>query len=445
MTPWRTTWPRGLVGRIAVVLVAALLLELVGITLLNAWQDRSLVSAERSRAIAQRLVVAQRMATREPIDDRSHLLAELAVDGMTVNWVPHTVITDGTETHTRLAEMKATLIALAPDLAARDLRLSLIPSDIAGRRDLLGVVGLPDGSFVSFRVRPFLNSPPAFMLVAGLHILLTAFVIGLALVLVRSLVGPLSRLAAAADATGHGVVATFPIEGPWEVRHVATAFGAMQERLLRMIDDQTRALLSVSHDLRTPAQRLRLRAAMLDDEEARDAMAADLKDIEMFLGSVMAYLDTGTTEAPRLIDIAALAMTIVDNLADTGAGIDYDGVDMLPARVRPLALKRALGNLTDNAVRHAVQVRVGVTIEDGRPVISVEDNGPGIAEADRAAALMPFRRLTLGGGAGLGLAIVKSAVESMGGTLTLDRSEMGGLAARIGLPVTAMATQDRLA
>jgi len=257
---------------------------------------------------------------------------------------------------------------------------------------------------------------------------------------VRALVRPLRDLAEAADATGHGRTGRFDITGPPEVRSVATAFAAMQKRLVDAAEEQTEALVAVSHDLRTPIQRLRLRASLIDDSETRAAVETDLVEMEGFVDSTLAYFRTGDAEELRLVDVAALVSTVADSAADMGHDVRYEGPDELIATVRPLSLKRALANLVDNATRHAVRVDVCLaSIDPNHFSIAVNDDGPGIAAEDRSKALMPFGRLDTarareGQGAGLGLPTTVKSVEVAGGSLTLGNSPLGGLKVEIRLP-----------
>lgn len=427
-----------MIGRIALILLSALAMEFAGNSLLYAWQERQLVSVEQTRRIAEQLAIADRVARDTPPARRARFMTDLAIQGLALNWVARTVITDSSTSHTRLGDMKAQIEALSPSLASRDLRLSLIPSEEAGRRDLIGALRLDDGSFITFRVRPFLNSPPGFATLVALHLLVIMVVLGAALLMVRALVKPLSDLAEAADATGLGTRTEIRVEGPLEVRRVANAFSAMQTRLLRMIEEHTRALVAVSHDLRTPIQRLRLRAALSSDEEMREAFAADLAEMETFVGSVVRFMQGEEAEEERLVDVAAMAMAIVDDAADSGATIDYQGPDSLVVRLKPLTLKRILNNLVENATRHADRVCLSITVEADHMTLSVEDDGPGIPEDRREEAFLPFRRLDGASrqgnaGAGLGLAIVRTAVRKLGGAIELDESKLGGLAVHIRL------------
>lgn len=435
----RLSLPAGMAGRIALILIAAVTVEFIGNSLINLWQEKELLSAERTRRIAGQIVVAERVVADVRPDRRSRVAADLSLDGLVLNWVPATVIADSSAAHARLQQVKHRLIGMAPALAGRDIRLVLIASAKSGKRDLIGALRLADGSFVTFRVTPFLNAPPAFALVLALHLLLIAAVLGMGLLLVRTLVRPLRALAALADATGQGSQPAMVIEGPREVRRVATAFSAMQARLLNVMAEHTQALVAVSHDLRTPIQRLRLRAALLADREARDAIDRDLAELEKFVGSIVSFMRGDGAEAARLVDVAAIAMTAVDDAADAGAAITYQGPDALAATLRPLALKRALANIVDNAVAHAATIRVRLTADAAAILLTVEDDGPGIPADRRAEVLLPFRRLEPArrqdsGGAGLGLAIASKAVSALSGTLVLGDSALGGLSVTLRVP-----------
>lgn len=430
--------PRTMTVRIALILVVALLLELLGNIAIAAWQERELISTEKSRRLAERLVIAERLAMDTPAERRQRIIADLRTDGLTFNWVPATVLVDSSASNRQLRALKGRLGDMTPRLAEAEMRLVTVVSP-DGKRDLIGTMRLADGSFITFRVSPYLNAPAPLALVMMLHLLLMAAVFGPALLVVRAVVRPLRDLADLADATGRGTLPAVTIGGPVEVQRVAVAFAAMQARLLSIMNDHTQALVAVSHDLRTPIQRLRLRTALLKEEEAQKTMARDLADIERFIKSVVSYMHGNAPEEARLVDVAAIAMTAVDNAANAGATITYEGPDELVAHLRPLALKRALGNLIENATQYADTVRVTLAAPGDDIILSVEDDGPGIPPADRETACLPFRRLATGhrrGGdsTGLGLAITKTAAASLSGHLLLEQSSLGGLAASIRFP-----------
>ena len=444
MPGWRFKW--GMVERIGVVLLCAVLLEFLGNVALYRWQDRELVSAAQTRRIADQLVDAVSVASAAPREERAQLMQRLDIENLALNWVPRTVITDSGASQNSLSDLHTRLITLAPELARLTMRLSLLPSPDGEGRDLVGTVALLDGSVVSFRVTGYLDSVPDVRVLILLHMLLIAGVIGVTLLIVRALVRPLRDLAIAADETGRNHVARIIPAGPHEVRRVATAFAAMQERLVRILEENTQTLITVSHDLRTPIQRLRLRAGLLRDGDARDAMEQDLLEMERFIDGALAYIRSGKDENPRLIDISALLNTLVDDARDLGVNAVFSGPDSLLLTTRPTALKRMVGNLIDNAAAHGDQIIVLLSGETGSRIdISVEDDGPGIPQELRADALLPFHRLDrlahggAGKGAGLGLAFVKRTAEADGGAISLESSTtLGGLAARIALPDSAM-------
>ncbi|MCK9540895.1 MAG: ATP-binding protein [Novosphingobium sp.] len=440
MSP-RHLLPHSIMGRLALILVAALCLEFAINAAINKWQERGLLSVEQSHRIAEQLASADQIVMQFDAARRPEIARKLAINGMTMNWVPATIITDSSAVQPQLDEMRARLAADRPRLSGRDLRLNLIRADSESAQDLLGALRLSDGSFLTFRVRPFVGAPPPWWVTASLHLLLVVGLIAATLLATRAMVRPLSNLAEAADNTGRGLLPEIRVEGPEEVRRVATAFRAMQQRLLQMIEDHAQALVAVSHDLRTPIQRMRLRIGSFPDESTREGMSADLADMEKFIASVSSFLKDGAEEPEKLVDLAAIVMTLVDNTADAGADIAYDGPDELAVRLKPAAMKRALGNLVDNARAHADKVRVTLHVTPGegeRIVLTVEDDGPGIPASRREEVFLPFRRLDSGrskGGSGLGLAIVRKAVASLGGAVSLTDSAMGGLCARIELPL----------
>ena len=436
----RLRLPEAMVGRILLVLVGAILLELLGNLALQRWQERELLSDREIGQIASRLTDAESTALAHHPRDRGERLRELAAGDLSLNWVPRTVITDVSASYTQLQHLRSRLVRSAPGLTSRELRLTLMPSAERGERDLVGALRIADGSFVTFRLSPYLGAPPDPRMVILFHLLLVAAVLGIALVMIRALVRPLSDLAAAADRTSGGRPSPVIVDGPAEVRRVATAFSAMQDRLFRAMSDQTEALVAVSHDLRTPIQRLRLRASLLRDGEAREAMSADLTEMESFIEATLSYFRSGEEEVPRLIDAAALLATVADTAADLGDDVVYRGPDALLATARPLTIKRILANLIDNARRHAD--RVELTLRKDGPhhfTIDVDDDGPGIPLDRRDEALLPFRRLDQArardaGGAGIGLAAAHKAAAAMGGTLTLRDSPLGGLGVSLTLP-----------
>lgn len=254
-------------------------------------------------------------------------------------------------------------------------------------------------------------------------------------------VRPLERFARAAERLGRDMDAP-PMDdgGPAEVRRAATAFNRMQQRIRAFVTDRTRMLAAVTHDLRTPITRLRLRAELMDDADARAKMIADLDEMEAMINATLSFArDETAVEPVQALDLAALLQAVCDDAADAGGEAVYDGPSHRVVEGRPLALKRAFANLVGNAVTYGARARVALIDTPDGPCVTVDDDGPGVAEAERDAVFRPFYRAEKSrsrdtGGVGLGLSVVRAVVTAHGGEVTLGNRDEGGLRATVRLP-----------
>ncbi len=258
---------------------------------------------------------------------------------------------------------------------------------------------------------------------------------------VRRSTAPLALFAWAAERLGRDVNAPdLSEDGPSEVHRAARAFNEMQRRLRGLIGDRTKMLAAISHDLRTPMTRLRLRAEFVDDAEQRGKMLDDLEQMEAMIAATLAFVREDSTNEPRkALDLAALVQSVCDDAADVGQDVVYAGPPRASYSGRPLALKRTFANLIDNAVKYGGQARVTLEAAPERFVVTVEDDGPGIPDNVIARVFEPFYRVEASrspgtGGTGLGLAIVRSIVRGHGGDVTLTNRAEGGLRATVTLP-----------
>ncbi len=227
-------------------------------------------------------------------------------------------------------------------------------------------------------------------------------------------------------------------EGAIEVRRAATAFNRMQERIRRFLTQRTEMLAGVSHDLRTPLTRLRLALAMLptDGRLAADAaeMTADVEEMERMISGYLAFARGEQAEQAQPVDLSAMLEDVAAGARRTGAAVAVDVPHALTLQLRQDAVRRALTNLVDNARRHAGRVAMSALAVGRSVLVMVDDDGPGIPPDRRESVFRPFES-GAAGGTGLGLTIARDIVRAHGGDITLEDSPMGGLRARIRLPV----------
>lgn len=251
---------------------------------------------------------------------------------------------------------------------------------------------------------------------------------------------PIQRLSDAAERLSLDLDSS-PLEetGPREARQAAYTFNLMQRRIREQVSQRARMLGAVSHDLRTPLSRLKLRLEQIEDTKLQGQMRQDLNDMIGMLDATLSYLhEQRTSETRHLLDVQALVESMSENAQDQGSDVQFSGT-CAPLQVQPMALRSYLNNLIDNALRYAGTAQVG--LEDSREalVIRVIDHGPGIAADKREAVFEPFYRLEgsrnrNSGGVGLGMTISKEAVERIGGRLSLEETPGGGLTAVMWLP-----------
>lgn len=257
----------------------------------------------------------------------------------------------------------------------------------------------------------------------------------------RMIASPLQRFSQAARDLDpdKGPERPFDEIGPPEVRTLAKSLNDMRSRVRGMIEARTRMLRAISHDLRTPLTRLRLRAERSTEPSLRAALLADIDALALMVDETLVYLRKDASKEPQLrADLPSLMNTVCNDFADMGYSVSYRGPDRFAYPCRPHALKRAVANLIDNGTKFARHVKVELHVRPDRAIsISVTDDGPGIPPEFLADVMEPFYKLDSARndrGFGLGLSIVKDIVESHFGTLTLANAAPCGLIAEINLP-----------
>ena len=419
--------------------------------------------------LAERVSSVSRAIASQPVENRGDLAEALSTPTLRVSVGNKPIATSSSASDDEIAELEDVLQTRLGDSGVTEVDVGRgpvvadpsampdPPGDDAGpvERFLSDIeehyafddaylvsVQLGNGSWANFTV-PVAPSP---RLWSDNTMLLTMAVIALVLAgsiwALRRLTAPYALLANAAERLGRDINAeSLPEKGPREVRAAAHAFNLMQERLRRFIGDRDQLVAAISHDLRTPVTRLRLRAEFVEDADQRARMLADLEDIEAMTRSVLAFAsDTAQPEAREQIDLISLTESLCADMP----GVTLDLAPDLPPRLKclagPVGLRRAIANLIDNAVKYGNAARVSLVLDAAAIRIAVDDDGPGIPTEDMQAVFRPFRRLETSrnretGGAGLGLTIARSVARAHGGDVVLTNRSEGGLTAEIVLPL----------
>jgi signal transduction histidine kinase len=308
------------------------------------------------------------------------------------------------------------------------------------------LVTLGDGARLRLTVMPPRQAPPLApapeALVYGIVFLLC--IGALAWLVTRMAMRPLKQLAQAATALGNDIERPpLPERGAIEIRQAAVAFNAMQARIRHHIRQRSQILAAITHDLQTPLTRLRLRLEKVDDAELRDKLIADLSAMQTMVREGLDLARSmDSAETPQRLDLDSLVDSVCADAADAGQQVSFRGRTGASLLARPVALRRCLTNLIDNAVKYGRFADVTVSREPGFAVIHIRDGGAGIPEAEMEKVFEPFYRLENSrsrstGGTGLGLAISRNIAEQHGGTIKLHNLPKGGLEATLRFPLQA--------
>lgn len=463
--------PRSLFSRLVLVLMAGLLVA-QGLSLALHAHERGRLLAQASGAqSAQR--IADIVKVLDPLnpDERRRMVAILSAFPLTIalGGAPRAAARDDSEFGARGAFFERMLarylgpahpvsVSVAEALPWKAGKMHAFGGpgmhgawmEAAGERgngghmlSFVAEVGLSDGTRVVFDSRqPQETLTWPYRLLGSLAILFVA-VIALSLIAVRWATRPLKTLADAADELGRDIHRPpLPETGPTEVERAARAFNAMQARLASLLRERTDMLAAMSHDLKTPITRLRLRAELLDDADLKARFGADFEELDAMVSRTLDFVrGLGSDEPPQPIDMNALLQSVQADMQETGHDVALEGAARAPYTGRALALKRCIANLVDNAVRYGGPTRIAVEDDEDALRIRIADSGPGIPAADLERVFDPFVRLDRSrnrdtGGTGLGLSIARSIANAHGGTLALANRPEGGLESTLTLPRT---------
>lgn len=433
-------FPSSLFARMALIMLTGLLSAQLISVWLQSGERASVVAQARGQNIADRMAEAIRLLEAAEPSRRSTTLAALQSRNLQVALIADEQVHPDVP-HGQIQKMIAARLG-----ADREIRTT---SGAMGMRRHADPVRsfdarLRDGQWI--RITAMLDTPPPALPGTLITQLLSALLIVILVVMlaVRQASQPLRQLADAADKLGHDLrAAPLAERGSTETRRAAQAFNRMQARIRRLVDERARALAAVSHDLRTPLTRLRLRAELVDDDKLREQMNSDLAAMAAMLDATLDYLrGLQDSEERRQIDMNALLQSMLEDAGLLGKRVSLSGTAHSPYAGRLSALRRALQNLIDNAIKygHSAHIRIGDSADALR--IAVEDEGPGIPPEELARVTEPYYRPDASrnsetGGVGLGLSIVKDIALMHGGELILANLPAGGLSATLVLPRTS--------
>lgn len=378
-----------LVARTTIVLIFGIgTVQIVGLQTYRASLSADLSDATERR-LADRLLTIKRTLAGLPENLREDAAHDLSSGAIEAHWSRDERAVDADRDNALWVDLQARLIELAPELAERGLIVGAQEGLTPDPHVALISMRLADGTWLTVSLlswTPRIPSAPQTVLVAWM---IAAVALATAVLLVRWISQPLARFADAAHGFyTTGKVAAVPETGPYEVAVLARAFNDLQDRLARSIEDRTQALAAVSHDLKTPITRLRLRAEEIDSDPLARAIAHDLDEMERMIDQTLSYLRGDRSDEPlRPVDLVAILETVTDDLTDQGAVVSLAGPRAAVVPGRRLGLKRAFGNIVGNAVKYGGTARVSVSERGQDVVVVIDDDGEGIAFADRDRVL----------------------------------------------------------
>lgn len=377
---------------------------------------------------------------------RARLAASASNDGYQARWYPDDNALPVPIAHATFHAGRTKVRALLDRPTARVVAYEPGDLDRMGRPETTYglAIELSDRSWVHF-VTPErswgLHAWTRNLLTLGFALICSFFVAALAS---RRLARPMERFARQAQRFGADVNAP-PMEatGPVEIRLAGQAFNEMQARVQRYVADRTTMLAAISHDLRAPLTRMRLRGEFIEDEEQQRKLFRDVDEMQTMVdASLNFFRDDSEHEPATRFNLSELVNTVLDDFRDAGHDVSFQSQESVAYVGRPLTLRRAIANLVDNAIKYGGRADVSLSSNSEWVEIAVEDHGPGIPRHLHEEVFRPFYRIESSrnrqtGGVGLGLSAVRSAVRGHGGDIALEQGAHGGLKARVRLPVLA--------
>lgn len=463
---------RSVTVQLVILFVAVLTLFELGVLGYRYLGRSNGLTALEAVRVADHIAVIKTLIDETPAADRAEVLLPLQGSDLYVSWQSAKPPAIEPTSDTKVQLLRRLLLKIVPGLAREDVIVGYDPSgldavtlheerlaelwrrsgpfsepvdkivdELAGHPTYLAAVRLDDGTWLNFLAAyvdtvefwPMRSIALLFLLVIG--------IVALSIWAIQRLTSPFRIFADAANRLARDVnAAPIPVSGPGEVREAARAFNTMQERLQRFVQDRTKMLAAISHDLRTPITRLRLRAECVEDQSLKDKCMSDLSEMEEMISGVLTFVrEDGVSEATTTVDLRAMLQGICDDLQDRGYKIALRSADRVPYHCRRLSMKRCFTNILENAVKYGSCADVTLRRGEDEIRVVVEDCGPGIPDNLQNDVFQPFFRLEESrnrdsGGCGLGLTVARTIARAHGGDITIRNRSPGGLEATITLP-----------
>lgn len=427
--------PKSLFGRALLIIMLPIGVMQIAVAyfFFNAHWDR--VTANLSDSVAADIAVATTLFKQDPTVSRAEDLNNLLSPGMQLS----VVFRKGDALP--VAQRRQMFFSNLDKTLRRALNESLVDPfwfDTTRYPNHIDVRVEVDGGYLRFiAARERVFAPTGFVFIFWL-ITATVLLTLVSIIFIRNQAKPIRLLADAADAYGKGQdLGSYKPSGASEVRRAGQSFLKMRSRLQRHLEQRTMMLAGVSHDLRTPLTRLKLQLALQEDTEETRAARQDLLEMESMLNGYLDFARGQGSENPEIIDMKDYLKAVVEGQA---AKLNEETIPKgLKAKLRPIALSRALTNLISNSSKYAQGCELSLESSENRIEFIVDDAGPGIPFEKRKQAFRAFSRLDDARsqnieGVGLGLSIARDIAQSHGGSLVLGDSPLGGLRATISLP-----------
>jgi signal transduction histidine kinase len=414
--------PRRLVGRVALLIAGIALLQFVATILLYERISRDSVREDHARRVAELLEVSERLhEAGEP--DLARIMSTQHLDV----WLTQAPAVDGRPEDHGVRKIAALVREWEPSLAQAPLYMEVERRE--ARDHLIGSMRLSDGEWLNFRSTDLSSPWPIIAWASFITLVLTALCVLFATLALWQLGAPLRQLTQATNRIGEGGRVLIEEQGSTDLRNLSRAFNAMQERIARMLADQAKAFVAISHDLRTPLSRLKLSADFIEPQDMRELVDSNVAEMAAMIASLQAFLEVEEEEDE--LEEVVLSEIVREASSAWGDRVLIQGGDVR-ATTFPNVLRLALEPLIENAIQYGELAEIAIARDERGSLIVIRDRGPGLADEHLPELIEPFfrgdqARARNTPGFGLGIPRAHRLLQRFGGALSFSKGQRGGL------------------